>query len=139
LFTEFPELAGKHIVPSTMPVKVENTGVTTGTHCTPETNQLTSCSSVAERKENNDKTDVLIDTTSDDVSPHKQSLIVHKSSSHSCHQVEAPTNNVDDNIGILESSQSCDFPGSSALHRIFEVGCGVGNTVFPVLQTNKYV
>lgn len=32
-----------------------------------------------------------------------------------------------------------DFPGSKAKSRIFEVGCGVGNTVFPVLQTNKYV
>ncbi|XP_068193187.1 tRNA N(3)-methylcytidine methyltransferase METTL2 [Antennarius striatus] len=30
-----------------------------------------------------------------------------------------------------------DIPGSSATHRILEVGCGVGNTVFPILKTNN--
>ncbi|XP_780030.4 methyltransferase-like protein 2 [Strongylocentrotus purpuratus] len=31
---------------------------------------------------------------------------------------------------------SDDFPGKSAHKRILEVGCGVGNTIFPILQTN---
>jgi len=29
------------------------------------------------------------------------------------------------------------FPGEKASTRMLEVGCGVGNTVIPILQTNK--
>lgn len=41
---------------------------------------------------------------------------------------------------VQEDGKSADvpcFPGQTATMRIFEVGCGVGNTVIPVLQINK--
>jgi len=53
--------------------------------------------------------------------------------------VESDTNQKEmhANAVHLQSSSQEGYPGSSSTLRIFEVGCGVGNTVLPVLRTNK--
>ncbi|XP_008591698.1 PREDICTED: methyltransferase-like protein 2B [Galeopterus variegatus] len=63
----------------------------------------------------------------------------HKCSLNSLeHKTQTPPveENVTQKLSHLEICAD-EFPGSSATYRILEVGCGVGNTVFPILQTNN--
>ncbi|XP_061875031.1 tRNA N(3)-methylcytidine methyltransferase METTL2 isoform X2 [Colius striatus] len=58
-------------------------------------------------------------------------LNLMKSTPESCREELAPQK-----CNELKGTDG-DYPGSSASYRILEVGCGAGNTVFPILQTNN--